>query len=87
MLRTNKTLRELDFLGQLEGQWFWPLEHDMQVPGPFVISGHTHQIVNELKGGKLFLNPGECCGWVTDRCTVAVLDLDTMSAQIVDVHD
>ena len=52
-----------------------------------VISGHTHEVVNELKAGKLFLNPGECCGWVTDRCTVAILDLDSATAQIVDVYD
>lgn len=52
-----------------------------------VITGHTHQVVNEVKGGKLFLNPGECCGWLTDRCTIALLDLETMKAEIVEVHD
>ena len=52
-----------------------------------VISGHTHEVVNETRDGKLFLNPGECCGWVNDRCTVAVLDLQAMSAQIIDVHE
>ena len=64
-------------------QWLTPEEIDW---ADIVISGHTHEIVNELKAGKLFLNPGECCGWVTDRCTVGVLDLDTVTAQIVDVH-
>jgi predicted phosphodiesterase len=34
----------------------------------------------------LLLNPGECCGWVTDRCTVALLDLDTLKADIIEVH-
>ncbi len=52
-----------------------------------VITGHTHQVVNEVKDGRLMLNPGECCGWVTDRCTVAVVDLATLSAQIIEVHD
>ena len=51
-----------------------------------VISGHTHEIVNETKDGKLFLNPGECCGWVTDRATVAMLDLETLKAEIVEVY-
>jgi len=33
------------------------------------------------------VNPGECCGWVNDRCTVALLDLDTVSAKVIDVHE
>lgn len=50
-----------------------------------VITGHTHEIVNETRHGVLFLNPGECCGWVNDRCTVMLLDLETMKADVVDL--
>ena len=52
-----------------------------------VITGHTHEVRNELEDGRLLLNPGECCGWVTDRCTVAILDLEKLEADIVEVHD
>ncbi len=55
-------------------------------PADVVITGHTHEVVNEKRGGKLHLNPGECCGWVTDRCTMAILDLETLSAEIVDIQ-
>ncbi|QQE10758.1 metallophosphoesterase [Planctomycetota bacterium] len=61
-------------------------------PVDVVITGHTHEIVNESKvlpGGEkptLFLNPGECCGWLTGRCTVAILDLETVTAEIVDIE-
>lgn len=58
-----------------------------------VITGHNHEPSAELKdmpsnlsGKQLLLNPGECCGWVNDRCSVAVLDLDTMKADIVDIR-
>lgn len=51
-----------------------------------VITGHTHAVVNEKREGRLILNPGECCGWVTERCTVAVVDLDTLEADIVEIH-
>ena len=50
-----------------------------------VISGHTHEVVNETKDGKLYLNPGECCGWLTGRCTLAILDTDAMSAEIIEI--
>ncbi len=52
-----------------------------------VITGHTHQVVNEMSNSTLVLNPGECCGWVSDRCTVAILDLEGLSAEIVEVHE
>ena len=51
-----------------------------------VITGHTHEIVNETRNGVLFLNPGECCGWVNDRCTVMLLDLETLKADVVEVR-
>jgi hypothetical protein len=62
--------------------WFKPGQTDH---ADVVISGHTHEIVNEPRDGRLILNPGECCGWVTDRCTVALLDTATRQAQIVDI--
>lgn len=52
-----------------------------------VITGHTHAVVNETRDGKLFLNPGECCGWLTDKCTVALLDTDTAKAEIIQVTE
>ena len=50
-----------------------------------IVTGHTHEVVNETKDRKLFLNAGECCGWVTGRGTIAVLDTEGMSAEIIEV--
>lgn len=50
-----------------------------------VVTGHTHEVVNERRDGRLYLNPGECCGWLSGRCTIAVLDTRTMAVEIVDV--
>lgn len=47
-----------------------------------VITGHTHEAVNRTDRGTLWLNPGECCGWVTGRCTAAILDTDGPSAEV-----
>lgn len=61
--------------------------NDADVQGAdIVVTGHTHEVVNEVRDGVLQLNPGECCGWLTDRCTIALLDTDAMEAQIVEVH-
>ncbi len=55
-----------------------------------IVTGHTHEIVNEtrtLPDGRqaLFLNPGECGGWLTGRPTVALLDTEDLKAHIIDV--
>lgn len=50
-----------------------------------VISGHTHSVVIEVRDGKLYLNPGEACGWLSNRCTVAVLDTSVRSAEILEL--
>lgn len=63
------------------------LKPDQLKGADVVITGHTHEIVNETRNRTLFLNPGECGGWVTDRATVAVLDTEGPSAQVIDLPD
>lgn len=65
--------------------WIDSLTAKDLVGADVVITGHTHEVVNETRGGVLFLNPGECCGWVNDRCTVMLLDIETMKADVVDL--
>jgi hypothetical protein len=56
-----------------------------------VIYGHTHEAVikkeKNKKGEKagLIINPGECCGWLTGRKTVAILDLEKEEEEIVEL--
>lgn len=49
-----------------------------------IVYGHTHESVVR-KGKTLVVNPGECCGWITGRCTVAIIDTDRMTAEICDL--
>ncbi len=46
-----------------------------------VIYGHTHEI-DVRKEESLILNPGETGGWTTGKCTVAIVDLETLEAEI-----
>ncbi len=62
--------------------WCTPQDLDR---ADIVITGHTHEIVNERRGGKLFLNPGECCGWLSGICTVAILETNSLSAEMIEV--
>ncbi|MCC5828097.1 MAG: metallophosphoesterase [Phycisphaeraceae bacterium] len=50
-----------------------------------VITGHTHQPAIEQNGSVLNVNPGECCGWVTGRCTAAIVTIGTLKAELIDI--
>ena len=50
-----------------------------------IVYGHTHEVVVR-KGKTLVVNPGECGGWLTGRCTVAILDTERMTAEIHDLN-
>lgn len=49
-----------------------------------IVRGHTHRA--EVREGKtLLVNPGEVCGYLAGRLTVAMLDLAELSAEILEL--
>lgn len=48
-----------------------------------VIYGHTHQQELRQEGRCTVLNPGEVCGWLTGRATLAVVELPALSVRII----
>jgi hypothetical protein len=48
-----------------------------------IIYGHTHKAVIEMRGKTLVINPGETGSWLYGKATVAILDMDTMAAEII----
>ena len=49
-----------------------------------VVRGHNHRA--EIRGGKtLLVNPGDVCGYLNGRMTVAVLDSASLKAKIFDL--
>lgn len=49
-----------------------------------VLVGHTHK-PEIIEGKCLIINPGEACGWLTGKATVAILDLIAMKARFVEL--
>ena len=62
------------------------LTDDATADAHVVIHGHTHGTKVE-EGPPLVLNPGEAGGWVSGRCTVAFLDLDSLQVELIDLED
>lgn len=51
-----------------------------------VVRGHTHRAGVTWQGRTLVVNPGEVCGYIAGRSTIAVLDTKTMEAEIVEIR-
>lgn len=49
-----------------------------------VVRGHNHK-AEIIEGDTLVVNPGETCGYLSGRQTVALIDLDRMQAHIVEL--
>lgn len=50
-----------------------------------VIHGHTHKAEKYVVGKTLVINPGEVCGYLTGKTTMAVLNVDEREAEIIDI--
>ncbi len=48
-----------------------------------VIRGHNHKLEIK-KGNTLMINPGECCGYLTDTKTMVLLDPQDLSYDIIE---
>ena len=49
-----------------------------------VVYGHTH-IADVQEGKTLIINPGECCGWLKGRRTVALWELESNRVDVLPV--
>ena len=49
-----------------------------------LVHGHTHEAYVDI-GPPMTVNPGEVGGWLTGRSTVAVVDSDSMTAELIEI--
>ena len=50
-----------------------------------VVHGHTHKAETYRKGKTLVVNPGEVCGYLSGKSTIALLDTDKREAEIIEL--
>jgi putative phosphoesterase len=48
-----------------------------------IVHGHTHEAKTYRKGKTLVINPGEVCGYLSEKPTMATLDTQTLDAKII----
>jgi len=50
-----------------------------------VVCGHSHANVSRKNGKTLIVNPGEVCGYLIGKSTIALLDMTKREARIVEL--
>lgn len=50
-----------------------------------IVHGHSHSKGIEKRGKTLLINPGEVCGYLTGKSTIAVLDTATNEVKIIEL--
>ena len=50
-----------------------------------IIYGHTHKPDIRIDSETIVINPGEACGYISGKSTIAVLNLEKREAEIVEV--
>ncbi|MCL1977159.1 MAG: metallophosphoesterase [Candidatus Bathyarchaeota archaeon] len=50
-----------------------------------IVHGHSHNKNIEQRGNTLIINPGELCGYLTGKSTLAILDTEENEAQIIEL--
>jgi len=48
-----------------------------------IVHGHVHQAKAYRKGKTLIINPGEVCGYLTGKSTIALLNTKTLDVKII----
>lgn len=63
-----------------------PAEYRKSCDGIFYGHSHTRVHIPKDAGRPLELNPGEACGWLTGKPSCAMLDLESMTAEILEIE-
>jgi len=61
------------------------LSEPLLAQADLVVVGHTHRSEVAQRGHAVFVNPGEVGGWLTGRGTVALVDLETLEVELVEL--
>jgi len=51
----------------------------------YIVYGHTHQPEIKKEKNSVFINPGEACGLLTEKATIAILDIDKKEIKFVEI--
>lgn len=86
--RIQKQIRKLELGGKRIALMHEPqMIEDLALSNNFdlIIYGHMHEVdIRKIKD-TLIINPGEACGWLYGKATAVLLELETLTPEIVNL--
>jgi putative phosphoesterase len=61
------------------------LREEMVARADLLVVGHTHRRKVEARGAAVLVNPGEVGAWLTGQASLALVELDTLAVELVDL--
>ncbi|GAB6184222.1 metallophosphoesterase [Thermodesulfovibrio hydrogeniphilus] len=86
--RIQKGIRTFEIAGKKFALMHEPqLLEELALSGKFdvIVYGHMHEVDIRKIGNTLILNPGEACGWLYGKATFMLLDLETMTPEVIEI--
>jgi hypothetical protein len=56
------------------------------VRADFLLYGHTHNLDIRLDSKPVIINPGECCGYLTGRPTVVIIEPESLKYELIELQ-
>ncbi len=57
-----------------------------KMPVDIIVYGHTHKAEIKEVNGKMIINPGEACGYLTGKSTIVILDTEKREAKMLELR-
>ncbi len=86
--KSGNRIQEGQYTIHLDGRDFALIHNlDRYIPEDvdIVIFGHTHEQEIKKTDSGLFVNPGECCGYLSGFATIAILDTETLKVENIKI--
>ncbi len=64
---------------------FSQIPKDMIEKADILLAGHTHVSMIRNEDNRLWVNPGECGGWLKGKGSIAILDTNEMKAELLEI--
>ena len=61
------------------------LPQDLEGQADLIVVGHTHRSSVEKRGRAVLVSPGEVGGWLTGTSSLALVDLETLDIELVEL--
>jgi hypothetical protein len=81
--KSQERIKEAPFFLKL-GKKRIALMHEFDsVNADIIVCGHTHNLEIKEEDGRLIINPGEACGWLTAKSSLVILDLENLNSEAI----